>query len=278
MEHSQASQIFTTLGHPDRLMVFRLLMRFAPQGVRPTEIAEALGFKANTLSHHLSELTATGLVTVRRQGRSLYYAVQLDTTEALIAYLAQDVARGRPDLLGGLAGAGPLPTPPRPWQVLFLCSGNRARSLMAEALLRDLGGGRFIAHSAGLHPGEAPHPTTLSILGRNGHDTRDLRSKSITEFQRPEAPQMDFVFTVCDRAATEECAPWPGLPLTAHWGLPDPVAATGTAAEQALVFARTYGALRRRIAAFAELPLASLDRLALQSRLDALGEAPPEQE
>ena len=273
MEQTRASVAFSTLGHPDRLAVFRLLMRFAPQGVRPTEIAEALGLKQNTLSHHLADLTAAGLVVVERRGRSLYYAVDLDATEGLIGYLALDVGRARPDLLAPLLKDNPMPAPHRDtdFDVLFICSGNSARSIFAEVLLRDLGRGRFQAFSAGTRPGSDLNPFALEVLRRNGHDTAGLRSKHVSEFQQPGAIVMDFVFTVCDTAAAEECPPWPGQPITGHWGLPDPVKATGTEAERALVFAQTYAALRRRIAAFVELPFESLSRLSLQSRVDAIG-------
>ncbi|KAB2882768.1 MAG: metalloregulator ArsR/SmtB family transcription factor [Albidovulum sp.] len=277
MEQNRAAHAFATLGHPGRLAVFRLLMRFAPQGVRPTEIATALGLKQNTLSHHLADLTASGLVGVERQGRSLYYAVDLDATEGLIGYLALDVGRARPDLLAPLLSsrkdAAPMQAISRAtdFDVLFICSGNSARSILAEALLRDLGKGRFRAHSAGTRPNSELNPFALEILRRNGHETSGLRSKHISEFQSPGAPVMDFVFTVCDTAAAEDCPPWPGQPITGHWGLPDPVKATGTDAEKALVFAQTYAALRRRIAAFVELPFGSLSRMSLQSRVDAIG-------
>lgn len=272
MENTSAVHAFATLGHPGRLAVFRLLMRFAPQGVRPTEIAEALGLKPNTLSHHLSDLTASGLVQVERRGRSLFYSVDLDTTEALVGYLALDVGRARPDLLAPLLGS-PRDTAMRDtdFDVLFICSGNSARSIFAEALLRDLGQGRFQAFSAGTRPGTELNPFALEVLKRNGHDVSTLRSKHISEFQQPGSIVMDFVFTVCDTAAAEECPPWPGQPITGHWGLPDPVRATGSDAEKALVFAQTYAALRRRIAAFVELPFESLSRLSLQSRVDAIG-------
>ena len=272
MEQNRAIHAFTTLGHPGRMAVFRLLMRFAPQGVRPTEIAGALDLKPNTLSHHLADLTAAGLVTVERQGRSLFYSVDLGTTEGLIGYLALDLGRARPDLLAPL-----LSSPRNPamrdtgFDVLFLCSGNSARSIFAEALLRDLGNGKFQAFSAGTRPGTELNPFALDVLRRNGHDVTGLRSKHISEFQQPGSIVMDFVFTVCDTAAAEECPPWPGQPITGHWGLPDPVKATGTDAEKALVFAQTYAALRRRITAFVELPFDSLSRLSLQSRVDAIG-------
>lgn len=273
MEKKIATQAFATLGHPDRLAVFRLLMRFAPRGVRPTEIVEALGLKTNTLSHHLADLTSAGLVQVERQGRSLFYSVDLDTTEGLIGYLALDVGRARPDLLSSLTSSDKesLTMGDKTCNVLFICSGNSARSLFAETLLRDLGRGKFTAFSAGTQPGTSPNPFALEVLERNGHDTSVLRSKDISEFQRPGAPVMDFVFTVCDTAAAEECPPWQGQPITGHWGLPDPVKAIGTDAEKALVFAQTYGALRRRVSAFVELPFTSLDRLSLQSRVDAIG-------
>ncbi|MGI1660720.1 metalloregulator ArsR/SmtB family transcription factor [Palleronia sp. KMU-117] len=272
METYDAAHAFATLGHPGRLAVFRLLVRFAPRGVRPTEIAEALRLKPNTLSHHLSDLTAAGLVQVERQGRSLYYSVDLDTTEGLIGYLAFDVGRARPELLAPfLAAQRDQAMRDTDFDVLFICSGNSARSIFAEALLRDLGQGRFRAFSAGTRPNTALNPFALEVLKRNGHDVSGLRSKHIAEFQKPDSVEMDFVFTVCDTAAAEECPPWPGQPITGHWGLPDPARATGTDAEKALVFAQTYAALRRRIAAFVALPFESLNRLSLQARVDALG-------
>jgi protein-tyrosine-phosphatase/DNA-binding transcriptional ArsR family regulator len=271
MEQTNASTVFATLGHPGRLDVFRLLMRFAPQGVRPTEIASALGVKQNTLSHHLADLVAAGLVRVTRQGRSLFYAVDLEVTESLIGYLALDVGRARPDLLAPLFPAKDTAMRDTDFDVLFICSGNSARSIFAEALLRDLGGAKFQAFSAGTRPGTELNPMALEVLRRNGHDVTGLRSKHIAEFQAPGAPVMDFVFTVCDTAAAEDCPPWEGQPITGHWGLPDPVKAIGTDAERALVFAQTYAALRRRISAFVELPFESLSRLSLQSRVDAIG-------
>jgi protein-tyrosine-phosphatase/DNA-binding transcriptional ArsR family regulator len=272
MEQNRASHCFSTLGHPGRLAVFRLLMRFVPQGVRPTEIAAALGLKQNTLSHHLADLTASGLVRVERHGRSLLYSVDLDMTEGLIGYLALDVGRARPDLLSPLLAAdkddGAMQD--HDFTVLFICSGNSARSIFAEALLRDLGKGKFQAFSAGTRPNSELNPFALDVLERNGHDVSGLRSKHVSEFQQPGSVSMDFVFTVCDTAAAEECPPWPGQPITGHWGLPDPVKATGTNAEKALVFAQTYGALRRRIAAFVELPFAQLSRMALQDHVDRI--------
>jgi len=272
MELHDAATALATLGHPGRLAVFRLLMRFAPRGVRPTEIALATGLRPNTLSHHLADLTAASLITVERRARSLFYAANLDWTEALIGYLALDVGRARPDLLAPFLSKHPKAamTPDTDFDVLFICSGNSARSIFAEALLRDLGRGKFQAYSAGTRPNTDLNPFALDVLRRNGHDVTALRSKHISEFQQPGAPVMDFVFTVCDTAAAEECPPWPGQPITGHWGLPDPVKAQGTDAEKALVFAQTYASMRRRIASFVELPFDSLNRLSLQARVDAI--------
>ncbi|MFN3825781.1 MAG: metalloregulator ArsR/SmtB family transcription factor [Pseudorhodobacter sp.] len=279
MEHDRATAAFATLGHPGRLAVFRLLMRFAPRGVRPTEIAAALALKQNTLSHHLADLVACGLLQVDRQGRSLFYSVDLEVAEGLIGYLALDVGRARPELLAPfLSPQQDSPMPATGFDVLFICSGNSARSIFAEALLRDLGNGKFRAFSAGTRPNSTLNPFALDILARNGHEIDGLRSKHISEFQTPGSSAMDFVFTVCDAAAAEECPPWPGQPITGHWGLPDPVKATGTDAEKALAFARTYAALRRRIAAFVELPFDNLSRMSLQTRVDAIGTDSPEKD
>lgn len=263
-----AAQTLSTLGHPDRLAVFRLLMRFAPQGVRPTEMAQALTLKANTLSHHLSALEQAGLIAATRSGRNLHYAVRLDQLSDLLAYLVTDLGRARPDITPDLKGSG---MTDRPWNVLFICSGNSARSIFAEAILRDAGRGRFNAHSAGTRPGSELNPHAVEVLVRAGLDVSGLRAKHVTEFEAPDAPRMDFVFTVCDTAAAEECAPWPGQPLTAHWGVPDPVKATGTDGEKSLAFANAFAALRRRILAFAALPMTELEKVALQGHLDQIG-------
>jgi protein-tyrosine-phosphatase len=159
----------------------------------------------------------------------------------------------------------------RPFHVLFLCTGNSARSVMAEAILKRMGTGHFHAHSAGSQPKGKVHPETLRLLKSLGYDTAGVRSKSWGEFAKPGAPALDFVFTVCDSAAAETCPVWPGQPMSAHWGVPDPAAASGTPAEVALAFKDAYRMLHQRIAVFTALPLRSLDQLSLQSKLREIG-------
>jgi protein-tyrosine-phosphatase len=157
--------------------------------------------------------------------------------------------------------------------VLFLCTGNSARSILAEAILNREGMGRFKAFSAGSQPKGEPHPFTLDLLKKLNFDTSFARSKSWEEFAVPGAPALDFVFTVCDSAAAESCPIWPGQPMSAHWGIPDPAAAEGTEAERRLAFAEAYRMMAARISAFVNLPMAAIDRLSLQKKLDAIGKA-----
>ena len=161
--------------------------------------------------------------------------------------------------------AGPI------YNVLFLCTGNSARSVIAEAVMNRLGAGRFKAYSAGSHPKGEVHPMTIELLQSLDYDTGFARSKSWDEYAEPDAPQMDFVFTVCDDAAAEACPVWPGQPLSAHWGLPDPAAATGTEAERRFAFADTHRMLTNRISLLVNLPIESIDKYALQSRLEQIG-------
>ena len=157
------------------------------------------------------------------------------------------------------------------YNVLFLCTGNSARSIIAECILNREGAGRFKAFSAGSHPKGTVHPYAVDLLKSFHYVTDDLRSKSWDEFAKPGAPQMDFVFTVCDDAASEVCPVWPGQPMTAHWGLPDPAAAEGNEAQRRLAFVDAYRMLNNRISIFVSLPMKSLDKLTLQKRLHDIG-------
>ncbi|MBL0934456.1 MAG: arsenate reductase ArsC [Rhizobiaceae bacterium] len=159
----------------------------------------------------------------------------------------------------------------RSYNVLFLCTANSARSILAEAILNQLGAGRFKAYSAGSFPRGSVHPFALELLSGMKIDTGFARSKSWDEFAEPHAPQMDFIFTVCDDAAGEACPVWPGHPMTAHWGIPDPARADGSDAERHLAFAEAYRMLANRISVFTALPLEAVDRLALKRRLDEIG-------
>lgn len=263
------------LGHPQRLAIFRLLMRRYPDRVPAGEIASTLGVKASTMSTYLSALTRDQLVEQQRAGTSLLYAINMTTVQRLFGYLFSDCCRGRPDICMPFS-TGTTPMSGRKYNVLFICVGNSARSIFAESLLRSAAGDRFIAYSAGTRPGTQLNPFAVQVLQDKGHDVSVLRSKDVSEFARPDAPQFDFVFTVCDQAANEECPAWEGQPVSGHWGMPDPVKVEGTNAEKALAFQQAYGALKHRIEAFVALPIETLDRIALQKAVDDIGRASPE--
>jgi len=162
----------------------------------------------------------------------------------------------------------------RPYNVLFLCTHNSARSIIAECVMNRLGAGRFKAFSAGSQPSGRVHPYAVELLQRLNYDTGGLRSKSWGEFVQQGSPDLDFVFTVCDDAADEVCPVWPGQPMSAHWGLPDPSRAGGSEAERRLAFADTHRMLHQRISIFVSLPIASLDRLSLKKRIEEIGRMP----
>ena len=163
----------------------------------------------------------------------------------------------------------------RAFNVLFLCTGNSARSILGEVIASNAAKGRLVGYSAGSHPKGEIHPLALDLLRQMNLPTEGLRSKAWEEFALPSAPQMDFIFTVCDSAAGEACPVWPGHPMTAHWGLPDPAAVEGPEVERRRAFRQTFAALENRIKLFASLPFESLDRLSLQHRLDAIGKRSP---
>jgi protein-tyrosine-phosphatase/DNA-binding transcriptional ArsR family regulator len=247
---------FAALAHPSRLALFRLLMRRYPDAVPAGEIAQVLGLLPNTASAHLANLTRAGLIAPHRKGRSLHYRAELDAVRGLVDDLLIDCCRDRPDLC-------PAPAPSRPpHRVLFLCRANSARSIMAEVILRDTS--RLDALSAGIAPGEAVHPDTLSLLHAHGHMTEGLRPKGLADL--PELPT-DLVLTVCDDAANVGTRPLPGRPVMAHWGLPDPVGAR----EGRRAFEETYRRLQARIRALTALPLDRISRTELQQAVDAIG-------
>src|SRR6056297_3703618 len=265
-----------SLGHPSRLAIFRLLMRRYPDRVPAGELATALGLKASTLSAHLAALMQAGLVTQARAGTSLRYAIAMTELRRSLDYLLLDCCRGRPELCSPLSlpqPTGDRPMSDRKYKVLFICTGNSARSIFAESILRREAGDRFEVHSAGTKPNSRLNPFALEVLGQEGHDVSLLRSKTVAEYQGEGADttRFDFVFTVCDQAANEECPAWSGQPVSAHWGMPDPVKADGTDAQKSLAFHQAYGALLNRMKAFTALPIASLDRISLQKAVDEIG-------
>jgi arsenate reductase len=206
------------------------------------------------------------------------YAAEFGAVRGLAAFLTETCCSGQPGLGGEGSAATPSEGAPmsqsRPFNVLFLCTGNSSRSIMAEAILAREGLGRFRAYSAGSHPKGEVDRQTLDILRRLSHPVEGLRSKSWDEFAAPGAPEFDFLFTVCDAAAGEICPAWPGQPMTAHWGVPDPATFQGNAAQRGVFISDVYRMLANRIGIFVNLPMASLDRLSLQKRLDEIGALP----
>jgi protein-tyrosine-phosphatase/DNA-binding transcriptional ArsR family regulator len=272
---TETTDKLATLGHPQRLMVFRMLMRRFPDTVPAGELASELKIKPSTLSNYLNALQRAGLVRQERSGTSLLYSIEMTNVQHMLDFLLNDCCRGRPDICMPFS-QGTTIMSDRKFNVLFLCVGNSARSIFAESILRALGEDRFNVYSAGTQPASQLNPFAVQVLSDKGHDTSVLRSKHMSEFAADDAPEMDFVFTVCNQAANEECPAWEGQPISGHWGMVDPVKATGTDAEKSLAFQNAYGALKRRIEAFTSLPVESLDRIALQTAVDDIGRTPVE--
>ncbi len=274
MEDEFAARL-ATLGHPSRLAVFRLLMRRYPDHVPAGELARALNLKPSTLSAYLAALGQAGLVNCVRHGTSLRYRVTMAGVQRTLDTLQNECCRGRPELCappGRRAHGQRSGAPAVPYKVLFICTGNSARSIFAESILRAEAGTRFDAYSAGTAPRSDLNPFAVQLLQQNGHDTSPLRAKTIAEFKTEDAPAFDFVFTVCDQAANEDCPAWSSQPISTHWGVPDPVAANGTEAQISLAFRQAYTVLQDRIKAFAALPIEALDPISLQQAVDQIGQ------
>lgn len=242
------------------------------------EIASRLNQAPSTLSFHLAALEQAGLVQSTRQGRQIIYAVRFSGLRALFSFLTETCCGGRPELCGDIARLLPEETseekPMTPaFNVLFLCTHNSARSIIAEAVLNKIGKDRFNAYSAGSEPAAGPVPEVLARLGALGYGTSALRSKSWNEFMGPSAPRMDFVITLCDTLDGQICPDFGNRPVTAAWPFPDPAKFTGSAVERTTLLNELYSMIRRRIEVFTALPFASLDRIALKARLDELGDS-----
>jgi protein-tyrosine-phosphatase/DNA-binding transcriptional ArsR family regulator len=276
MEEFDAASIFGALGQETRLRVLRLLIAAGPSGLPAGEIADRLGIPASTTSFHLAALERAGLTQSTRQSRQIIHAVRIAALRELISFLTETCCSGHPELCGDIAcllPASPEESAPMvpAFNVLFLCTRNSARSILAEAILTRIGGNRFHAYSAGSDPAPQPMPEVIERLRALGHDVSHLHCKSWDEFCGPNAPRMDFVIALCDMLHGQACPEFAGTALTAEWPLPDPAAFAGSAAERSLLLNELYASLRRRIEIFTSLPFESLDRVALRARLDEIG-------
>jgi protein-tyrosine-phosphatase/DNA-binding transcriptional ArsR family regulator len=278
IDSSEALSIFGALAHPTRLEIFRLLVRYLPYGLAAGDIARLIAVAHNTLSSHLAMLEQVGFLRSRREGRSIIFAAVEARAHDIAAFLTED--RIRP-------GADPPSPTPRPsfafpvkreakpadrtFNVLILCTGNSARSIFAEAILDRESAGRFRPFSAGSNPKRRPNRLAITLLGELGYDVSRCRSKSWSEFAGPGSPKMDFILTVCDVAAGEACPAWPGHPMVAHWGIPDPLAFAGSSAEQRAACIEAYRRLTARITSFVNLDVEKLDRTTLRRNVVAIG-------
>ena len=289
MEKKSALVALAALAQESRLDVFRLLVQVGPEGLAARKIADHLGITPPALSFHLKELTHANLVSPRPAGRSIIYTANLDTMGALVEYLSEDCCKGIPcGPVGALWSNGAARASStmqafdrngdsmedKIYNVLFLCTGNSSRSIMAEALLNTMGKGRFRGYSAGSHPTGAVNPFALEQVRATGYPLAQLRSKSWDEFARPDALRMDFIFTVCDNAAGEPCPVWPGHPVSAHWGFQDPAAALGTDEQKRDAFNKVYRQIMTRMNLFTRLPLNMLEKNAIQAQLNGIGTTP----
>ncbi|NLH80195.1 MAG: metalloregulator ArsR/SmtB family transcription factor [Phyllobacteriaceae bacterium] len=277
MESNRALLALSALSQATRSAVVRLLVEHEPDGLAVGEIARRLGVPPNTLSSHLGILARAGLITPERRGRSIVHRARIDGIRSLADFLLGDCCRAHPEALDVEPTASPRSSRSRssagldhPYDVLFLCADDTARSIFAESLLRALGGDRFVAHSAGGRAKREVDPIAIRVLEKAGHPTEGLRSKSWDEFTGPDAPVMDFVFTLCDSVAGEARPVLPGHPITAHWGIADP-AAEATDVEKETAFVAAFRRLENRVSAFAALPIADLDATALAERLREIG-------
>ena len=279
MEIPVAAQIFAALGQESRLGVLRLLLNQTPRGVSAGELAADLSMPASTTSFHLSALEKAGLVENVRQGRQMIYSVRTGALRELLGFLTEACCGGQPELCAELASLLP-PVPEKiegvqpAFNVLFLCTRNSARSIMAEAILGRAGKGRFRAYSAGSDPAGAPMPQVLEKLRAVGHDISGLHSKSWERFIGPDAPRMDFVIALCDTLDGRTCPDFGDAALTAKWGMPDPAKFAGSPIECSTMLNELYASLYRRIMIFINLPFPKLERMALKGRLDQIGEGP----
>jgi protein-tyrosine-phosphatase/DNA-binding transcriptional ArsR family regulator len=271
--------IFDALAQTTRLEAYRLLLRYLPYGLPAGDIARLLAVPHNTLSTHIAHLERAGLVLSRREGRSIIYAANfskmslvLGTTLAELGASLQDVVRPSLSLVEpAFPQRRPILASEHVNNVLVLCTGNSARSILAEAILNREGSGRFRAYSAGSRPKERPDPLATELLASLGYDTDDFRSKSLKEFTRPKAPRMDYIITVCDDICDYASGLFPYQTLRVHWGIPDPALVEGTDVQKRAAFMEAYRRVSIRLTAFVNLPFETLDLDGLHSRIASIG-------
>ena len=275
MDSPDAVALLAALAQPTRLEIFRLLMRYRPHGLAAGDIGRLLAVAHNTLSTHLGALEQVGLLMSRREGRHVIFAAQASRANALLAFLSDACCTERPVECENMAAAIParreFVVSDRPLRVLVVCTGNSARSIMAEAVLNREGLGRILAFSAGSRPQEAPHPLALGLLDDLGYDIAAMRSKSWDEFLGSDAPELDLVITVCDDAAEGDCPAFSGVPMRVHWGLDDPAAVSGPQAARRAAFLQSYRDLTARVTAFVNLPFEQMRLAELEPVLKAIG-------
>lgn len=276
MNTAEAVDVLGALAQETRLELFRILIARGATGLPAGDIAQALSVPGSTLSFHLGALERAGLLQATRQGRHVVYAVRIARMRSVIAFLTEACCGGQPGLCGDLARLLPEPEQEKgmtpSFNVLFLCTANSARSIMAEAILDRVGAGRFNAFSAGSDPAGQPLPEIIEKLRTLGHDISHLRSKSWNEFTGDEAPRMDFVIALCDTLHGQMCPDFGERAVTGAWPLPDPTKFSGSVAERQTLMNELYASLRRRIEIFTSLPFATLDRMAVKARLDEIGD------
>ncbi|AOO81964.1 protein tyrosine phosphatase [Bosea vaviloviae] len=275
LDSPDAVALLGALAQPTRLEIFRLLMRYSPHGLAAGDIGRLLAVAHNTLSAHLGALEQVGLLASRREGRHIIFAAQAPRADALLAFLSDACCSERPVGCAPVSLSVParreFVASERPLRVLVVCTGNSARSIMAEAVLNREGLGRIQAYSAGSRPQEMPHPLALGLLDDLGYEVSAMRSKSWDEFFGPAAPELDLVITVCDDAAEETCPAFPGVPMRVHWGLDDPASVAGPQAAKRAAFLQSYRDLAARVTAFVNLPFEEMPLRELEPVLTAIG-------
>jgi protein-tyrosine-phosphatase/DNA-binding transcriptional ArsR family regulator len=276
---NDAIEGFGSLAQPTRLAVFQHLLAVHPLRVSAGELARHCEVPHNTMSTHLAVLCRAGLIAAERQGRAMNYRADIKGFRELVTFLTRDCCAGRADLCSDLVGLVPNVIEPieedvmRPaFNVVFICTHNSARSIMAEALLQKVGRGRFNAYSAGAEPAERPMPEVMERLKQLGHDVSKLRSKSWNEFTGPNAPRMDFIIALCDTLHGQVCPDLGEKIVNAAWPLPDPTKFVGSPTERTTLLNELYAMIRRRIEIFSSLPFDSLDRMAVKARIDEIGD------